>query len=170
MLQILQGWLASGSSRLDANLDGVYDAGAAPAIMDALYPHLLEAALPVPGLTGLVGSDAGAASDFTDGGFWYLDKDLRRLVGDAEARPFKLRYCAGGDATACAQAIWAAFDAAASDLQAAQATPDPDAWRADATKERIHFRPGLLPTTLRFTNRPSGIQQVISFSGHRPRR
>ena len=46
---------------------------------------------------------------------------------------------------------------------------DPDALRADATKERIAFRPGLLPTTIRYTNRPSGIQQVISFNGHRPR-
>jgi acyl-homoserine lactone acylase PvdQ len=169
MLAILQAWLASGSSRIDANLDGVYDAGAAPAIMDALYPHLLEVALPVPGLTGIVGGDAGPASDFSSGGFWYLDKDLRRLVGGGEARPYKLQYCAGGDATACAQGIWAAFDAAASDLQATQGTADPDAWRANATKERISFRPGLLTTTLRFTNRPSGIQQVISFRGHRPR-
>jgi len=29
------------------------------------------------------------------------------------------------------------------------------------------FRPGLLGTTIRYTNRPSGIQQVISFNGHR---
>jgi hypothetical protein len=26
--------------------------------------------------------------------------------------------------------------------------------------------PGLLPFTMRYTNRPSGIQQVVSFSGH----
>jgi hypothetical protein len=44
---------------------------------------------------------------------------------------------------------------------------DPDALTADANKERIAFRPGLLPTTIRYTNRPSGIQQVISFNGHR---
>ena len=41
--------------------------------------------------------------------------------------------------------------------------------RGDANAERIGFRPGLLSTKIRFTNRPSGIQQVISFSGHRPR-
>jgi hypothetical protein len=29
------------------------------------------------------------------------------------------------------------------------------------------FVPGLLPTTMRYTNRPTGIQQVISFKGHR---
>ena len=30
--------------------------------------------------------------------------------------------------------------------------------------------PGLLPYTMRYTNRPSGIQQVITFDGHRPAR
>ena len=34
-------------------------------------------------------------------------------------------------------------------------------------RERITFAPGLLPYTMRYTNRPSGIQQVIEFRGHR---
>jgi hypothetical protein len=171
MLELLQGWGASGSSRLDRDLDGKIDAGAAPAIMDALYPRLFAAAMPVPGLTGIVGTDAGPASDFSDGGFWYLDKDLRSLApASGLKRPYHVHYCGAGNATACVAAIWGAFDAAANDLQAAQGTADPDAWTADAIKERIHFRPGLLPTTIRFTNRPTGIQQVISFSGHRPHR
>jgi hypothetical protein len=124
--------------------------------------------MPVPGLTDIVGTDAGPGSDFSDGGFWYLDKDLRRLAGaDGLKRPYHLRYGGGGVGTACVAAIWSAFDAAADDLQAAQRTAGPDAWTADATRERIHFRPGLLATTLRYANRPSGIQQVISFSGHR---
>ena len=49
---------------------------------------------------------------------------------------------------------------------AAAQGPDPAAWRADANKERISFIPGLLKTTLRYANRPTGIQQVISFNGH----
>ena len=69
--------------------------------------------------------------------------------------------------SACQQAIWNAIAAAGAELTAAQGTSDPAAWRADATAERIHFAPGLLPTTMRYTNRPSGIQQVISFNGHR---
>ena len=56
--------------------------------------------------------------------------------------------------------MWAALDAVPG---------DPDALRARCDAERIAFRPGLLPTTIRYTNRPSGIQQVISFNGHRPR-
>jgi hypothetical protein len=31
--------------------------------------------------------------------------------------------------------------------------------------ERISIIPGLLPNTIRYMNRPSGIQQVISFGG-----
>ena len=67
-------------------------------------------------------------------------------------------------------ALWGAFDAAGGGSQAAQGSADPDAWVSDANAERITFAPGLLPTTIRYTNRPSGIQQVISFMSHRPRR
>jgi acyl-homoserine lactone acylase PvdQ len=170
MLALLQGWAASGSSRMDADLDGKMDAGAAPAIMDALYPRLFAAAMPVPNLTPLIGANSGPQSGFSDGGVWYLDKDLRRLTGATFSAPFQRRYCGAGDAAACAQAVWGAFEAAGNDLQAAQGPADADAWVSDATKERIGFRPGLLSTTMRYTNRPSGIQQVISFSGHRPKR
>jgi len=62
--------------------------------------------------------------------------------------------------------VWKAIEAAGARQQAQQG-PDPTAWRADAKRERITFTPGLLPTTLRYTNRPTGIQQVISFDGHR---
>jgi acyl-homoserine lactone acylase PvdQ len=176
MLALLQAWGTTGSSRLDRDLDGKMDAGAAPAIMDALYPRLFTAAMGgalssdlLSGLTSLIGTNAGPSSGFTDGGFWYLDKDLRTLTGTAFAAPFGVRYCGGGVPAACAAALWAAFDQAGADLQAAQGTADADAWSDDATKERITFQPGLLQTTIRYTNRPTGIQQVISFSGHRPR-
>ena len=160
MLAILQEWRAAGSSRLDRDLDGVMDAGAGPAIWDALYPRLWSAAMPVKGLGPLIGESAGPSSGFTDGGFWYLEKDFRRLNGGALRRPFTERYCGNGDKQRCARAVWAALEGIPG---------DPDALRADANKERIAFRPGLLPTKIRYTNRPSGIQQVISFNGHRPR-
>ena len=37
-----------------------------------------------------------------------------------------------------------------------------------ATGERIHFQPGLIPYTMRWTNRPT-FQQLMEFSSHRPR-
>jgi hypothetical protein len=80
--------------------------------------------------------------------------------------PFANRYCGGGDVNVCRAALWAALEAAGVELEAAQGA-DPAAWRADANRERIGFVPGLLPYTMRYTNRPSGIQQVIEFKGHR---
>lgn len=63
----------------------------------------------------------------------------------------------------------AAVDATAKTIARAQGTEDPKAWMTDATGERITFVPGLLKTSIRYTNRPSGIQQVVSFGGHNPR-
>jgi acyl-homoserine lactone acylase PvdQ len=174
MLEKLETWRANGSSRLDRDLDGFMDSGGAPVIWDTVYPLLFKAAMGgvlkgplLEQLRTLVGTEGGAAGHFTDGGFWYLDKDLKRLTGAGLKRPFETKYCGGGDSKKCATALWGAFEAAGAALQAVQGTPDPDAWRSDANQERIKFAPGLLPTTIRFTNRPSGIQQVVSFSGHR---
>ncbi|HWJ44809.1 MAG TPA: hypothetical protein VNR63_05430, partial [Gaiellaceae bacterium] len=61
--------------------------------------------------------------------------------------------------------IWAALDAVGRRLSAEQGS-DPVLWRADAAKERLTF--GFLPLTARWTNRPT-FQQVITFTGHRPR-
>ena len=58
------------------------------------------------------------------------------------------------------------MEAAGAELQVSPGA-DPNLWRADATGERISFAPGLLPYTMRYTNRPSGIQQLIEFRGHR---
>ena len=176
MLELLEGWNAAGSSRLDRDLDGVIDAGPAPAIWDELYPRLVDAVLsPVLGpnlaeLKELVGDQNSPRTGFTGGGINYLDKDLRTLTGTRFKQPYTTRFCGNGDANACRTALWQALDQTGAALEQAQSTADPDAWRASAVPERIRFAPGLLQTTIRYTNRPSGIQQVVSFSGHRPRR
>ena len=175
MLALLQAWLATGSSRLDRDLDGLMDSGPAPAIMDALYPKLYDAVLgrrsapSSAALKDFEGATGGPGSGFTGGGLWYLDKDLRTLARREVPRPVLhqvLRRQATGRTArrSCGRAI----EAAGNDLAARQG-PDPDAWKSDATAERIKFQPGLLPTTIRYTNRPSGIQQVIEFTGHRKR-
>jgi acyl-homoserine lactone acylase PvdQ len=174
MLELLEAWRATGSSRLDRDLDGLMDAGPGPAIIDALYPKLYDAVMrPALGkqldaLETFEGSTAGPGSGFTGGGLWYLDKDLRTLTGTKFRDPYATRFCGGGDRARCAASVWAAIEAAGNDLAAKQG-PDPDAWKADANAERIHFAPGLLSTTIRYTNRPSGIQQVIEFTSHRKR-
>jgi acyl-homoserine lactone acylase PvdQ len=178
MLDLLTAWRAEGGSRLDRDLDGKMDGAASPgaAIMDAVYPKVADAVLaPVLGpqldqLTSLTGRTNSPGSGFTGGRINYVDKDLRQLLGQDLKSPFKTRFCGGGDLATCRDALWAAFDAAGNELAAAQGNPDPAAWTSDANAERIKFAPGLLQTTIRYTNRPSGIQQVISFSGHRSKR
>jgi hypothetical protein len=71
------------------------------------------------------------------------------LPGAAAARPDISRYILPPGA-------------AAAELAAAQG-PDPTAWRADATLDRINFQPGLIADTMRWTNRPT-FQQVIRFN------
>jgi hypothetical protein len=68
---------------------------------------------------------------------------------------------------ACRAALWAAFDAAGTELTNAQGS-NPNAWRADAGDERIVFEPGALGPRheMRWTNRPT-FQQVMYFRGHR---
>ena len=100
------------------------------------------------------------------GWYQYFDRDIRSLLNEKVKQPFNLKYCGAGSKTRCQNAIWRAIDDARLDLENQQGTSDPTLWRSDATAERIKFVPIPL-TTMRYTNRPSGIQQVISFDGHR---
>jgi len=172
MLAALDTWRKGGSSRLDVNLDGKGDAGPGPAIWDALYPVLADSVLaPQLGpqndeLSRLVGRLNAPSTGFQDGRIWILDKDLRGLLGEPLKAPYHTKFCGSGDKAACQATIWQAFQQAGDQIAAAQGS-DVAGWFMDANAERIKFAPGLLPTTIRYTNRPSGIQQVISFKGHR---
>jgi acyl-homoserine lactone acylase PvdQ len=174
MLQLLEQWRANGGSRLDRDLDGkIDDPGAA--ILDTAWPKLADAAMtPVLGqqLADQLDDTLMSRFDLPPGGQFggwhmYMDKDLRSLLKRPVKGAFANRYCGGGDLSACRSSLWAALDSAGAELQAAQGA-DPAAWRADATRERISFAPGLLSYTMRYTNRPTGIQQIVQFKGHRP--
>ena len=173
MLQLLLDWRRDGGSRLDRNLDGKIDHPGA-AVLDAAWPRLADAAMtPVlgPELAEQLNDTLHRRFDLPPSGQFggwhmYMSKDLRRLMGRKVRGPLANRYCGNGNGGRCRAALWAAIEAAGAELAAAQGA-DPNAWRADATRERISFAPGLLPYTMRYTNRPTGIQQVIEFAGHR---
>ena len=173
MLELLEEWRAQGGSRLDRDLDGKIDHPGA-AILDTAWNRLADAAMtPVLGkpLADQLSSTLHSRYDLPPGGQFggwhmYMSKDLRSLLGERVKGPFANRYCGGGEVNVCRAALWAALEAAGVELEAAQGS-DPAAWRADANRERISFAPGLLTYTMRYTNRPSGIQQVIEFKGHR---
>jgi acyl-homoserine lactone acylase PvdQ len=175
---LLDQWLAAGASRIDANGDGKADAPGA-AIMDAAFPRFADAVLsPVLGqplVDRLAAQLQSRSDDANDGGssyisgwYGYIQKDLRTLLGRPVRGPFATRFCGNGDLTACRDALWASLGEAAATIAKTQGA-DPTQWHADATAERVKFTSGVLPDTMRWTNRPT-FQQVITFSGHRPRR
>lgn len=172
MLDILLAWRRSGGSRLDVDLDGeIDDPGAA--IMDVAWDGIADATMKSKLGPQLDELDS-IFSRFDDppggqyaGWYQYFDRDIRKLLGKKIRAPFKNDYCGAGDVTACADDVWAALDDARRQLEDEQGQ-DPTQWRSSAEDERISFAPGLLQTTMRYTNRPSGIQQLISFDSRRP--
>ena len=173
MLALLGAWRANGGSRLDRDLDGLIDDPGA-AVMDAAWPKIANAFMGTRLNPALLDELDSLFSRFDQppngqysGWYQYFERDIRELLGKRVTRPLENSYCGAGNEGACQQAIWGAIAAAGEELTATQGTSDPSSWRADATAERIEFVPGLLPTTMRYTNRPSGIQQVISFSASR---
>jgi acyl-homoserine lactone acylase PvdQ len=160
-------WVEHGASRLGQHKPK--DPGAA--VLDAAWTPIAEAVLgPVLGeLTSEFKSIAspddapsGSGSAYDSGWYGYVFKDLRSELGQPVAQPYSRGYCGNGSLEACRGSLWAAIQSAAEQLSAAQG-PVPSAWRAAPV--RIEFPPGLLPYTMRWTNR-STFQQVIEFTGH----
>jgi acyl-homoserine lactone acylase PvdQ len=171
MLDLLNSWRQHGGNRLDLNNDGLIDYPGA-AIMDAAYPNIVNNEMGGRLSSSLLNQlntlfsrfDAPPGGQYS-GWYQYFDRDIRGLLAGKKKRlpdEFNLRYCGKGRLGACQQQVWAAIQAAGNKLTTDQGTSDPAAWRASATKEQIHFSP-LTLITMRYTNRPSGIQQVISF-------
>jgi acyl-homoserine lactone acylase PvdQ len=172
MLSLLVAWRRAGGNLLDLNGDGKIDNPGA-AIMNAAWPKI-AAAFMRPQLGPLEGEFSGLVSVFDSppggqfsGWYQYFDRDVSKLLHLAQPQPFANDYCGAGKLHRCQRSVWAAIAAAGRTLARRQHSANPSAWRASATAERIKFIPGLLPYTMAYTNRPSGIQQVISFNRHR---
>jgi acyl-homoserine lactone acylase PvdQ len=158
VVDTLDDWVRRDAPRLDADNDTKYDE-ASPAIMDALWTpiatavmgkvlgNLLPAVDSVRGLGGLEGES-------------YVDKDLRTLLGDHVKGRFNLHYCGAGSLKDCRNALWITVHATADQLAAQFGNPDPATWLGTAS--RTGFQPGLIPNTMRTTNRPT-FQQVLEF-------
>ena len=165
--RLIDVWRAQGASRIDGNLDGEIDAPGA-AVMDTAWNGIAKAVMrPVLGpltknLAQLI--DPSATPSFDPGWYGYVSKDLRTELGMKVKGRFSRRYCGHGNLSACRKSLWAAIQAAAVKLSAVQG-PNPENWHSSATAERIHFKPGLIPFSMRWTNR-STFQQVIEFTSH----
>jgi len=173
MLALLDAWRRAGGSRLDRTGNGQITAPGA-AIMDTAWPLLANAwASSVLGpqlrqrLATLVSVyDQPPGGQYSGWHVW-MDKDLRTILGQRVRGPFAVRYCGGGSLVRCRRLLWSALDRAGRQLARRQGQ-DPAGWHSSATAEEIAFIPGLLTYKMRYTNRPTGIQQVLSFGGHAP--
>jgi len=171
MLDLMVQWRADGGNRLDTDGNGEIDNPGA-AIMDGAWTEIADALMEprigsqLDELNSLFSRfDRPPAGQYS-GWYQYFDRDIRTLLGLENGAPFSLSYCGKGNLAKCQAAIWAAIARAGGQLEVDQGSADPADWRADATAEEINFVP--LPlATMAYTNRPSGIQQVISFDGGR---
>jgi len=173
MLNEMVAWNKHNGSRLDRDNDGLIDAPGA-ASMDVAWPKIADAFMePVLGnednlkeLNSLFSRFDQPPGGQYSGWYQYFDRDIRSLLGKKVKSPFRVKYCGHGKKAACQKAVWAAIAAAGTELAGQQGSENPADWHSSATAEQIKFAPlGLI--TMRYTNRPSGIQQVISFKGHR---
>jgi hypothetical protein len=178
MLALLQKWNRQGGSRLDRTGNGQITAPGA-AILDTAFPLLARAWGSAVLGSKLETQLASIVSiyDYPNNGTgtggqehgWHIwmQKDLRSVLGEHVRGPFAVRYCGAGKLGRCARLLWKAINTAGNEL-ASQQGPNPAAWHQSATAEEITFVPNLLSYRMRYTNRPSGIQQVLSFFGHAP--
>ncbi len=157
VVNILDEWVTRDAPKLDADNDGNYD-DPGPEIMDTAWTPLVRTVMrPVYG--NLLGDLEQVRSLSTAVGESYVDKDLRTLLRAKVRGKFHLRYCGKGNLKACRTSLWTSFDTSVKDL-AARLGPDPTKWLT--TAPRTSFVPGLLPNTMRGTNRPT-FQQVLEF-------
>ena len=156
IVDLLDDWVGRDAPRLDADDDTFYDE-AGPAIMDAIWRPMVNAVM-TPVFGPLLGDLDNVRS--LDGleGESYLDKDLRKLLGEPVVGPFNVSYCGNGVLASCSDSLWQAIDRAADATAAQLGQPDPALWQETAA--RTGFIPGLLQDTFPRTNRPT-FQQVL---------
>jgi hypothetical protein len=163
VVDILDDWVGRDAPRLDVDADTFYDEPG-PVIMDALWRPIANAVMS-PVIGALI-PDLDNVRDL-DGleGESYVDKDLRRLLGDPVLGPFNLAYCGLGSLSACSDSLWQAIHQTADTLATQQGQADPSLWRKTAAT--TGFIPGLLPTRFPSTNRPT-FQQVLELDRNGP--
>lgn len=172
MLEQMVAWNDDGGSRLDTDDDGLIDAPGA-ASMDGSWTNIANALMQPRLGSELTDELATLFSRFDQppsgqysGWYQYFDRDVNTLLGKDIPSPLHLSYCGKGKLAKCQNDVWNAIQASGEEIAVEQGTNDPSQWHSDANAEEIQFSPVPLKT-MAYTNRPSGIQQVISFDGHR---
>jgi hypothetical protein len=103
--------------------------------------------------------------------YGYVNKDLRTLLGRQVRDPYHYSYCGGGRLRVCRQVLRRSLRAAVARVTAAQGVHGVRALTYDKSIDFIRSSTagvvGVRP--IDWQNRPT-FQQVVEFTGHRPRR
>ncbi|MFJ1823850.1 penicillin acylase family protein, partial [Streptomyces sp. NPDC088178] len=188
VVQQLESWRAAGSQRRESSPGShAYTYADAVRIMDAWWPKLVEAEFR-PGLgdglyealtADLATDESPAASHGPSGahsgsafqyGWWgFVDKDLRRVLGQPVKGPLAKAYCGNGDLAGCRDALLSSLKQAAAE-PAAEVYPGDDNCKAGEQwcSDSIVHRPlgGIAQKSVHWQNRPT-YQQVVEFPAHR---
>ncbi|HLN77275.1 MAG TPA: penicillin acylase family protein [Nocardioidaceae bacterium] len=181
----LTSWLRHGAQRVDRDRDGHYANEQAIALFDSWWQSgnrsvaydvlssRLGTRLPRMVPTLLDDHPRLGVGSAWNGIAWYgyVNKDLRTLLGRQVRDPYHYSYCGGGRLRVCRQVLRRSLRAAVARVTAAQGVHGVRALTYDKSIDFIRSSTagvvGVRP--IDWQNRPT-FQQVVEFTGHRPRR
>jgi acyl-homoserine lactone acylase PvdQ len=180
----LRSWVRAGAPRVDRDRDGHYAHEQAIAIFDEWWQSGRRS-VAYDVMAGRLGMGlAHRLPTLLDdhprigrGSAWngiawygYLNKDLRTLLGDPVARTYSHGYCGNGSLARCRADLRASLRAAVARIERKQDVHRVSALTYDKSQDDIRSVTagvvGVRP--IDWQNRPT-FQQVVDFSGHRPR-
>ncbi|MEA2375452.1 MAG: hypothetical protein QOD53_1915 [Thermoleophilaceae bacterium] len=192
LLKTMDAWVRSGSNRLDANGDNVYDHSTAVALMDAWWTRFVRSAFqPTLGkdLFNRVESRVLSLGNVDDDFGWswasHVNKDLRSVLHKRERGRYSRIYCGGPAAQTrsgrkrarrhCRNALLITLRGAVAQLKQ-QLGSDPSQWKVAATCPQTDPAScdQLVPTTAGAVDTPpfpwqnrGTYHQVVEVTGHR---
>jgi acyl-homoserine lactone acylase PvdQ len=191
-LKLLDDWRQSGSQRLDADGDNLYDHSAAVALLDAWWPHAVRSQFePALGkeLFDRVEADVLGLGSFDDWSWaTHVQKDLRAVLGRKVKGKYSRIYC-GGPAKRplkkkalkrvrrrCRARLLDTLHVAVGEAGSKYGSTDPAQWKVPATCEKASppLCDQIVPTTAGAIDTPpfpwqnrGTYHQVVSLTGHR---
>jgi len=181
--RVLSTWLAHGAPRVDRDRDGAYGDQAAIALFDDWWQHG-SSSVAYDVLRGRLGTLTrklpqplddhprhGIGSSWNDIAWYgYVDKDLRRVLGAHVGSPYHFGYCGRGSLSACRKTLRASLLAAVNRVLKAQGVTSVSQLTYDKHQDDIRsVTAGVVGVrAIDWQNRPT-FQQVVTFTGHRPR-
>ena len=174
-LKTLTTWMRAGAHRRDLNGDGVYDQARAVQIMDAWWPLLVHAQFEptlgedlfdaiehMVGLADLPGDNNPNQGSSFDDGWWFVEKDLRTILGAPVRGEYSRIYCGRGDLGRCRSALLSSLqdslEVPYAEIYPASCTQGDAQWCYDAVEHMATGLAGQPP--IHWINRPT-FQQAI---------